>query len=149
MPGRRHRTRSAVNALGAPGPSSALTAPRVQILVGDKLLEYPELQAGDRLVALAELGELVVISKAAAEAAQLAVGRASAALAPLSAVSDDAIQRFFQEFAARLEDDATFAEIAHANAADVTSARARGRSVGRLELTARMRQDMIAGLRGW
>jgi glutamate-5-semialdehyde dehydrogenase len=98
---------------------------------------------------LAELGELIVISKAAAEAARQAVARASLALAELGRVSDDAIARFFREFAARLEDETSFAQVRRANQADVASAKVRGRAVGRLELTERMRADMISGLRGW
>jgi glutamate-5-semialdehyde dehydrogenase len=109
----------------------------------------PELQPGDRVVALSELAELVVISKAAAEAADEAVARANAALAALGNVSDAAINRFFEEFAARLEDDTAFAEVLRANQADVADARARGRAVGRLELSERMRRDMVSGLRGW
>jgi glutamate-5-semialdehyde dehydrogenase len=118
-------------------------------LVGDRLLDLPELGPGDRAVPLAELGELLVISKAAVDAAGQAVAAASAALGALAEASDSAVNRFFEEFAARLEDDATFAAIQRANLADVADARARGRAVGRLELSERMRSDMIAGLRGW
>ena len=119
------------------------------MLVGEKLVPLPPLNPGDRLVPLAEFGELVVISRAAADAARASVLRASAALAPLAEASDDAILSFFEGFAARLEDPRTFAEIARANALDVESARARGRATGRLELNERMRKDMIAGLRVW
>ena len=129
--------------------SPAPVASEVHVLVGEKLVALPRLEPGDRAVPLAELGELVVISKAAAEAAGQAVARATAALSELADASDAAILQFFEGFAARLEDDATFAEIARANAADVASARARGRAVGRLELSERMRRDMIAGLRVW
>ena len=125
------------------------SAGSVQVLVGERLLPMPRLEPGDRVVPLAELGELLVISRAAAEAAGQAVARASAALAALSEVSDQAIARFFEEFAARLEDETAFAEVKRANLADVAAAKARGRAVGRLELSARMRLDMISGLRGW
>ncbi|HEY0463762.1 MAG TPA: hypothetical protein VGC79_06115, partial [Polyangiaceae bacterium] len=128
-------------------PGSA--APEVQVLVGEKLVPLPKLDNGDRLVPLAEFGELVVISKAAAEAARAAVARATAALAQLAEVSDAAILNFFEGFAARLEDDRVFAEIQRENARDVESARARGRATGQLELGPRMRKDMIAGLRVW
>jgi glutamate-5-semialdehyde dehydrogenase len=77
------------------------------------------------------------------------VSRAEAALEPLRRASDASISTFFETFAARLEDPATFEQIAQANAADVESASARGRAVGRLRLTEHMRRDMIAGLRGW
>ncbi len=138
--------------MAAPGSvshSAASTLPRTQILLGDRLVELPELQAGDRVVGLPEFGELVVISQAAAEAARHAVERATGALHALAAVSEDAINRFFEGFASRLEDSTPFAEIQRANAADVADARARGRAVGRLELTERMRRDMVSGLRGW
>jgi glutamate-5-semialdehyde dehydrogenase len=121
----------------------------IQVLVGERLLPMPKLEPGARIVPLAEFGELIVISKAAAEAAHEAVARASAAFSALADVSDAAISRFFEEFALRLEDETSFAAIERANAADVASAKARGRAVGRLELSAGMRRDMIAGLRGW
>ncbi|HET7542280.1 MAG TPA: aldehyde dehydrogenase family protein [Polyangiaceae bacterium] len=121
----------------------------VHVLVGEKLVPLPKLATGDRIVPLAEFGELVVISQAAADAAHAAVARAAAALSPLAEASDESILNFFEGFAARLEDERAFAEIARANALDVESARARGRSTGRLELSARMRQDMVSGLRVW
>ena len=121
----------------------------VQVLVGERLVPMPELEPGDRMVALAELGELLVISKTAADAARQAVARASEALTALAEVSDGAITHFFEEFAARLEDETAFAEVQRANQADVAAAKARGRAVARLELSERMRRDMIAGLRGW
>ena len=128
---------------------SADSAARVLVLVGERLVPMPELAPGDRAVPLAEFGELLVISKAASEAASRAVHSAQAALSELARVSDASILSFFEGFAARLESDVTFAPIQRANDADVESARARGKAVGRLTLSARMRQDMIAGLRGW
>ena len=145
----RKRTRTAVSSTASSSHSLASTAAEVHVLVGEKLVPLPKLDSGDRLVPLAEFGELVVISKAAADAAQAAVERASAALAPLAEASDSAILKFFEGFAARLEDERTFAEIQRANALDVESARSRGRATGRLELSERMRRDMIAGLRVW
>jgi glutamate-5-semialdehyde dehydrogenase len=121
----------------------------IQVLVGERVLPMPQLEPGARMVPLAEFGELIVISRAAAEAAREAVDRASLAFAALAGASDAAISRFFEEFAVRLEDDTVFAPIEHANAADVASAKARGRAVGRLELSPKMRADMIAGLRVW
>ncbi len=123
--------------------------PAIQVLVGERLLPLPPLATGDRVVPLAEFGELIVISQAAAEAARRAVAVASSALGALSEVRDEALRRFFEEFAARLEDEIVFAEIRRANDADVASARARRRPVGRLELSDVMRRDMISGLRGW
>ncbi|MEO6603880.1 MAG: aldehyde dehydrogenase family protein [Polyangiaceae bacterium] len=132
-----------------PGATSATEPARVQVLVGEKLVPLPDLAPGDRAVPLAEFGELLVISKAAAEAAGRAVESASAALPELARVSDEAILSFFEGFAARLENDEAFAPIQRANHADVESAKARGKAVGRLVLSERMRKDMIEGLRGW
>jgi glutamate-5-semialdehyde dehydrogenase len=64
-------------------------------------------------------------------------------------VSDAQISRFFDAFAAALADEAVWARIAAANAEDVESAKARGRSTTRLAATEAMRRDMIAGLREW
>ncbi|MET0794484.1 MAG: hypothetical protein ABW061_23390, partial [Polyangiaceae bacterium] len=129
--------------------AAASESARVHVLVGEQLVPLPELAPGDRAVPLAEFGELLVISKAASDAASRAVESARAALGPLAKVSDQAILNFFEGFAARLENDVTFAPIQRANDADVESARARGKAVGRLTLSERMRKDMIAGLRGW
>jgi glutamate-5-semialdehyde dehydrogenase len=79
----------------------------------------------------------------------VAVGRAAGAFAQLSRVDDAAITAFFDDFARRLQDDEAWDAIAAANAADVESARARGRSTTRLAVTPRMRADMIAGLLEW
>jgi glutamate-5-semialdehyde dehydrogenase len=130
-------------------PAVSADSTAVQVLVGERLVPLPQLGPGDRAVPLAEFGELLVISKAASDAASRAVAAASAALSALARVSDEAILSFFEGFAARLENDATFAPIQRANDADVESARARGKAIGRLQLSARMRKDMVAGLRGW
>jgi glutamate-5-semialdehyde dehydrogenase len=64
-------------------------------------------------------------------------------------VSDAAVNAFFDAFAARLEADESWAPISAANDQDVAAAKARGRSTTRLVASARMRADMIAGLREW
>lgn len=138
-----------MSSTAASSESKATDLAEIHVLVGEKLVRVPKLDNGDRIVPLAEFGELVVISKAAADAARAAVARASAALPPLADASDEAILNFFEGFALRLEDEDVFAEIRRANALDVESARARGRATGRLELSERMRRDMIAGLRVW
>ncbi len=104
-------------------------------------------KAGDRLI-VAEGALLHVPARDHAIAAG-AVGRAAAAFARMGEVSDAAVAAFFEAFAARLEDDAVWAAIATANAADVESARARGRSTTRLAVSEAMRRDMVAGLRVW
>lgn len=119
------------------------------VLVGDKVAVLPELEPGQKLLAVTELSELLVLSQAAQQAAHDAVARGNAALEPLRRATDAAISQFFTAFADRLGDPAIFEQIATVNAADVESARARSRSTGRLRLTEAMREAMISGLRGW
>ncbi|WP_430422984.1 aldehyde dehydrogenase family protein [Phenylobacterium sp.] len=121
---------------------------------GDRVAHVsPELaatfRAGDRLVVVQDTGDLLHIPAAEHAAAQGAVSRAVAAFARMGEVTDAAITAFFDAFAARLADDAVWAAIAAANAADVESARARGRSTTRLAASDAMRRDMIAGLQAW
>jgi glutamate-5-semialdehyde dehydrogenase len=118
-------------------------------LVGDKVAQLPRLEPGQKLLPVTELSELLVLSEAAQHAARDAVARANASLEPLRRASDASISQFFDLFAGLLEDASTFERIAQANAADVESAKARGRSTGRLTLTEPMRRAMIEGLRGW
>ena len=105
--------------------------------------------AGDRLVVVQDTGDLLHIPEAAWKTAAAAVDAATAAFAELRSVIDDSITAFYLAFADRLENDEAFAPIAAANGADIESAAARGRSTTRLELTPKMRADMIAGLRSW
>jgi glutamate-5-semialdehyde dehydrogenase len=121
---------------------------------GDRVATVgPELAAafrsGDRLVVVHETGDLLHVPAAEHQLAHDAVTAAVAAAAQLARLDDAAISAFFERFAQLLEDDAAFAPIAAANVADVDSARARGRSTSRLELTESMRGAMVAGLRGW
>lgn len=106
-------------------------------------------KAGDRLLVAPDTGALLHVPAAEQQVAAGAVGRARAAFAKMGQVSDAAITAFFDAFAANLEDDAPWAEIAAANAADVEAAKARGRSTTRLLASEAMRRDMIAGLRAW
>lgn len=122
---------------------------QTHVLVGDKVAVLPQLEPGQKLLPVTELSELLVLSPAAQLAAREAVARGNDALEPLRRASDASISQFFQAFAERLEDPATFEQIAKVNAADVESAQKRGRSTGRLRLTEPMRRDMIGGLRGW
>ena len=77
------------------------------------------------------------------------VSRAAMAFSELSKVSDDQITFFFRNFATRLEDDVCFAPVSDANAVDVRSAESRGRSIGRLQITAKMRREMVESARLW
>lgn len=104
---------------------------------------------GDRLVVVNDTGALLHVPAGEWDIATAAVGRAHDAFLGLGAVSDDAISDFFDRFARRLDDDAVFAPIAEANRSDVEIARSKGRSTTRLELSAGMRADMIAGLQSW
>lgn len=104
---------------------------------------------GDRLVVDEQTGQLLHVPAREWDVAATAVDRASDAFGQLGAVSDDAVTAFFHHFADRLADDATFEPIATANVADVVSARQRGRSTTRLELTPAMRAAMVDGLRIW
>jgi glutamate-5-semialdehyde dehydrogenase len=106
-------------------------------------------QPGDQLLVLQDSGELLHVPAAAAQVADAAVAGAAAAFQALGAVSDEAITRFFDAFAAALETEAVWRVIAAANDQDVAAAKARGRSTTRLSLNPAMRRDMIAGLREW
>ena len=106
-------------------------------------------RAGDSLIIVQDGGELLHIPAAVQALAAGAVERAHQAFQLMGAVSDAQISRFFEAFAARLEDEAVWAAIAAANALDVEAARARGRSTTRLAVSPAMRRDMIAGLLEW
>ena len=121
---------------------------------GNKVVRVsPELasafQPGDRLVVVHETGDLLHVPAAQWAVAAGAVGRASTAFGSMGSISDDQISGFFHRFADRLGDEAVFGPIAQANAADVQSARERGRSTTRLVLDDKMRASMIQGLRMW
>ncbi|HEY2661012.1 MAG TPA: aldehyde dehydrogenase family protein [Caulobacteraceae bacterium] len=106
-------------------------------------------QAGDSLIVVQDTGALLHVPAAVQTIAGRAVGRAHEAFRRMGAVSDSQISRFFEAFAARLEDEAAWNAIAAANADDVEKAKARGRSTTRLAVSPFMRRDMIAGLREW
>ena len=103
---------------------------------------------GDRLVVVQATGALLHIPRAVQGIVDEAVTAADG-FAALAGCTDNQISRFFEEFAARLDDATTFSPIELANADDVAAAAAKGRSTTRLTLDQRMRADMIAGLRGW
>lgn len=121
---------------------------------GDRLTHVsPELaaafQPGDRLIVVQETGDLLHVPAAVHDLAAQAIAGAAEAFATLRACSPKQISAFFEGFAARLDSDVAWSAIAAANARDVESARARGRSTTRLMATPKMRAEMIAGLRGW
>ncbi len=104
---------------------------------------------GDRLVVVQETGDLLHVPADIAALADRVVVQARNAFAELARCSDEQITAFYELFAQRLADDAVFAPIAAANTLDVTSARERGRSTTRLELSGSMRSGMVDGLRSW
>jgi len=106
-------------------------------------------QPGDRLIVVQATGDLLHIPAEVWRISDAAVGAASRAFEQMGAVTDVQISAFYEAFAARLEDDSSFAHIAAANEADVASARDRGRTTTRLVLDDTMRRDMIEGLRLW
>jgi glutamate-5-semialdehyde dehydrogenase len=133
---------------------TALSAGQPIVYGGDRVASVSDelaaaFRAGDHVVVDPSTGSVLHIPADVRDLAAAAVGRAVAAFAALATCSDEQITAFFRTFADRLSDDGTFGPIADANAADVEQARGRGRSTTRLELSARMRADMIAGLRGW
>lgn len=133
---------------------TALTPGQPLVYAGDRVaLVSDELatafRPGDHVVVDPSTGTILHVPADVGELAAAAVARATRAFSDLARCDDDQITRFFREFADRLADEATFAPIAEANAADVERARNRNRSTTRLELSATMRHDMIAGLRGW
>jgi len=104
---------------------------------------------GDRLVVVQDTGALLHIPSAEWDLASSAIGDAYEAFSKMGRVTGRQLERFFNDFADRLKDDASFAPIAEANSADVEDARQRGRSTTRLVLSEGMRQGMIDGLRLW
>ena len=105
-------------------------------------------RAGDRLFADSAAG-LLHIPAAEAAKAEAAVSAASAAFTAMHRIGDDAIVAFYHAAAEALADAGVWAAVAQANAADVESARGRGRSITRLAVSETMRGKMIEGLRGW
>ncbi len=105
--------------------------------------------AGDKLIVVQESGALLRVAADVAAGVESAVSGACDAFTALAAAPDRAITAFFAAFAERLADDAVWAKITAANAADVAAARAGGRQVGRLAVSEVMRAEMIAGVRAW
>src|SRR3954447_17455579 len=104
---------------------------------------------GDHLVIVQGTGDLLHIPADQHSLVSAAVTDAFTAFTALAECSDDQITHFFECLAEKIEDDAVFSAVTNANAVDVDSASARGRSTTRLQLTAAMRSDMAAGLRSW
>jgi len=108
-----------------------------------------EFVVGDRLVVIQENGDLLRIPSSVAEIAHSAVASARTAFAELSSVDSVRITEFYATFATNLQDDNIFSKIKIANDRDVADASQRGRSTTRLELSEKMRSDMITALVMW
>ena len=107
---------------------------------GDRVTKVSEELAdafceGDRLIVVQTSGDLLHVPADVWAIASDAVGAASDAFAQMGAVSDEQISAFYEAFARRLEDDASFAPIAEANGRDVERAQGRG-PLGRVRLRA-------------
>ncbi len=127
----------------------------MKLLVGGKYLYTVEpalaerFHPGDVLRFVESTGDVLHIPAREQVIANDAVSRAAAAFERMGQVTVEQITSFYGGFASLLESDVVWAEVARANAADVASAKARGRSTTRLEVSDKMRRDMASGLRGW
>ncbi|MCR5878405.1 aldehyde dehydrogenase family protein [Phenylobacterium sp. J367] len=134
------------------GRLEALAPGQAIVWGGDRVAHVSEALAaafrpGDRL--LVADGALLHVPQGEAGIADHAVGQAHEAFGRMGQVSDVQISAFFSHFAENLEPGQARDLIRDANDADVESARARGRSTTRLQITEAMLEDMIAGLRAW
>lgn len=135
-------------------PLTELKAGMPLIVGGDRVVEVSaelarNFRAGDSLYVVQHSGEVLHIPGATRTLADAAVNKAHAAFRRMAHVSDAQISAFFTEFAARLADDGVWKAILAVNDHDVTQAKQSGRSTTRLVASDSLRQNMIAGLRGW
>lgn len=127
---------------------------RVHLLAGDRLVPVTDemqttLEEGGRLIVLPDEGSVLTVPASVRALVDDAVGRALTAFGDLQHTTEDQVNAFFSEFADAIDDDHIFGHVLRANAADVDDAVRRGRAVGRLRITEKMRTDMSAGLRAW
>lgn len=142
------------SSLPAIGRLTSLSVGQVIPFGGDRFVSVdPELASrfveGDRLVVVQDTGSLIHVPRAVVDIVDSAVSRAAVGFARLAEIDPSIVDAFYERFAETLSDDAVFSKVAEANATDVSVARGRGRAVGRLELTDKMRRDMIDALRMW
>ena len=127
----------------------------MSVLVGgDKIVRISEelaskFKPGDRLVAVRKTAEILHIPSSVHDLVTDAVSRALGAFDAQQSASDDQFTRFYNDFADRLADDATWAKVAKSNEADVARAKDKGRSTTRLVADDKMRKNMIDGLLQW
>jgi len=127
----------------------------MKLLVGGKYLYTVEpalaerFEPGDVLRYVEATGDVLHIPAIEQAIATQAVTRAESAFESMGRVTAAQIAAFYGAFASLLENAEVWSAVAKANAADVASAKARGRSTTRLEVSDKMRRDMATGLRGW
>jgi glutamate-5-semialdehyde dehydrogenase len=125
-----------------------------RILVGNHLItltqEFVELlEHGDSLVASADTGLVRRVPAAITGMVNSAVSESCEAFRKLALCTQNQITNFFAEAARLLADDDVFESIFHANQSDIEDARRRARSVTRLELSPKMRKEMISSFEMW
>ena len=104
-------------------------------------------QAGDRLYVVQATGALRRVPAEVADVVTQTVDAAVDAARLLRGTPVAQVRDFYLKFAETLA--ASWSHVEAANAEDVARAVELGRSTTRLEVNSKMRDDMIAGLRGW
>lgn len=128
--------------------------PGDRVAVGKSLLVLDEefcshLADGDVVLGVAATGRLRRIPSHVKRLVDAALTSASSAFNALQTVSKGQTDAFFDRASRLLSDDDVFEAIRLANVEDVQDARLRGRSTTRLEMTDKMRSDMVAAFRMW
>lgn len=136
------------------GTLDHLTAGTLVPFGGDRYAVVDEALAaafapGDALHVDPGTGALLHVPAAVRRVVAEQVDAAVAAFGVVRAAPRATIEALFTAFADRLADDAVWAGIRAANAADVERARSAGRTTTRLTVSDRMRADMVDGLREW
>lgn len=104
--------------------------------------------SGDTLIAN-DLAGLLHIPRAVRDIVTESMACCVDAFQAMNQVTDAQIEAFFAAAANAIENDAVWHAVTQANARDVATAQARGRSTTRLTVSAAMRRGMIDGLLGW
>ena len=103
----------------------------------------------EAMAAAYQPGGLLRIPAAERRITDAAVTACAAAFDQMDAINDAQIVDFFHKFAGALADDDIWTQIQRVNDEDVASAKTRGRSTTRLQVSSAMRANMIEGLSGW
>ncbi len=104
-------------------------------------------EPGDSLYVVHETGALLHVPAEVRDLVRARVDDAVAAFARLRTAEPAQVRQFFLGFADLLATH--WGAIAHVNTEDVARAERLGRSTTRLRVSERVRDDMVAGLRGW